>query len=242
MRPDLYPELFRVEDNHWWHRHKRLVVHQLISQFAASTGKVIDIGAGTAKILAELKQTGWQATGVDSEPKAISLARRRGVKLILADLAKPLPFDADKFDLILCLDVLEHLENDQQMVREIKRVVKSDGLVIISVPAYPWLFSYWDKMLGHQRRYSKTTLNQLIKASGLTNRYLGFFGFFWLAPAILIRYLKSKSKQPKSDFLTTPLPWLTLPILKLLSTIESRLLKITKLPWGLSLLCVCRKA
>src|SRR3989344_5206758 len=234
MRTDLYPELFRVEDKHWWHIHKRQVVWHFIHRLKRDPGTVLDIGAGMGKILAELKLHGWQVNGVDSEPQAISLARRRGIKLALADLNQPLPFTPNRFDLVLCLDTLEHLKNDRQMILEITRVTKPKGLIIISVPAYPWLFSYWDKILGHQRRYSWTTLKKLI-STALKIEYFGFYGFFWLPPAILIRWFKAKSIQPRSDFLTTPLPWLSLPLLRWLSWVEQQLLKVIQLPWGLSL-------
>ncbi|MFH2062025.1 MAG: methyltransferase domain-containing protein, partial [Candidatus Beckwithbacteria bacterium] len=71
MRQDLNKELFNVENNHWWHQHKRKLVHQLIQKYVSKPGVVLDVGAGTGKLLEELKLNGWQVSGVDGAIEAV---------------------------------------------------------------------------------------------------------------------------------------------------------------------------
>lgn len=243
MRQDLYKELFEVENHHWWHQHKREVIFKLAKRFA-NKGKVLDIGAGTGKILAEFKKIGWQVEGVDGEKEALVWSKKRGIKLKFMDFEKEaLPFKNNSFDLILALDVLEHLKDDKKVLAEIKRVAKKRSMIIISVPAYEKLFDYWDKIVGHQRRYSRQMLRQLIKSQNLQIEYLSYWFMYIFLPAVIIRKLKSLTPRKRgiSDFQEAVLPWLTIPILKVLSKIEQIMLSLVPLPFGLSLICIVRK-
>jgi SAM-dependent methyltransferase len=242
MKPGLYQELFQVENQHWWHEHKRKLAHFLIQKYARK-GRVLDLGAGTGKMLQELEDKGWQTEGLEGEKEAIEWSKKRGVKLRLFDLNKPrLPFKTNSFALAMALDTLEHLSNDLALLKEMKRLAKPQGLILITVPAYPWLFSYWDRMLGHQRRYSRKSVVNLIKKSGLKIEFLSYFSSFWLLPAVLVRVTKSfLSRKPVSDFQTTPFPSFSLPIIKLLSRVERIILSWTRLPAGLSIVCLARK-
>jgi len=243
MRQDLYQELFQVEDSHWWHQHKRNIVHQFINKLFTHPGKVLDLGAGTGKILSELKTKGWQVQGVDSSPQALKWSQKRGIKLKLADSAKqPLPFPSNHFDLILVLDFLEHLKSESRTLLSINKILKKSGYLIITVPAYPRLYSYWDKMLGHYRRYDKAALQEVLKNNGFKINQITYFFSFSLIPAILVRIIKKIfNRKQGSDFQTTPIPWLSIPILKCLGSIEKILLNFINLPFGLSILCLAQK-
>lgn len=244
MRRDLYKELFEVENKHWWHLHKQAVVYKFIERYSAK-GRVLDVGAGTGKILSDLKRKKWQVFGIDGEKEALFWAKKRGIKLKFLDLEKErLPFKDNYFDLVLSLDTLEHLKNEGGPLKEIKRVLKPKGIVLITVPAYCWLFSYWDKMLGHKRRYNLKLLKSGVEEVGLRIEYLGYFFCLFLLPALGVRIVKRLSgdkTQQISDFQTTPLPLISLPIIKLYSRIEKWFLRFARLPFGLSILCVARR-
>ncbi len=242
MRQDLYSELYQVENDHWWHQHKRKLVCQLISKYISQTGRVLDVGAGAGKLLQELNQIGWQVEGVDGEQEAVKWAKKRGVSIKSHDLNKKLPFRSNSFDLVISLDVLEHIKKDKQLLLEIKRVVRPGGFILVTVPAYQWLYSYWDKMLGHFRRYSKKEIKKLGKQVKLKMIFLSFYSSFYLLPAALIRLIKSKNNnQAVSDFQTTPIPFISIPILNFFGMIERLLVRFFKLPFGMSLICVFQK-
>lgn len=242
MRSDLYAELYEAEENHWWHRHKRAIAKQILEELKPSQGKVLDVGAGGGKLLSELQKKGWQSSGVDLEPKAKLQSQKRNINIQIADATKKIPFRTDYFDAVFAVDSLEHMENDWRALEEIKRVTKSGGVIYLSVPAYPALFSYWDKMLGHYRRYSREKLELLVTSTGLKIERLTFYLSFLLLPAMIVRQIKRLLNQNKvSDFQTMFFPWLVKPMLKLLTQAELVLLKKVNLPFGLSLICVCRK-
>lgn len=243
MRQDLYTELYQVENSHWWHRHKRKVVHQLINKFCHKKGRILDVGAGAGKILQEMKQAGWQVSGVDIEKQAQIESAKRGISVKLTDVSKNhFPFKDNSFDSVLALDLLEHLADNQRCLGEMKRVLKTKGIIIISVPAYEKLFSYWDKMVGHYRRYSAKSLQRLCRKNDLKIIFLSYYFSFLIIPALIIRLTKKLiNLEKKSDFQTNPLPKLIVPFIKILSKMEQILLRYVRLPFGLSLICVAQK-
>jgi len=240
MRRDLYPELYRVENSHWWHRQKRRVIHQLIRRYNPQTGKVLDVGCGAGKILWELQQLGWQSFGVDT---VLNQGRKRGLDIKKTDLqTQPLPYPANHFDLVICLDTLEHMANDRRLAAEMARVAKPGGIIIISVPAYQWLFSDWDSMLGHFRRYTKKTLLRSTVKSGLKLKFASYFFSFLLLPAVFVRLIKIIIRQKQqSDFAADPLPILTHGVVGFFGSLELLWLNRLAIPFGLSLAGVFEK-
>jgi ubiquinone/menaquinone biosynthesis C-methylase UbiE len=239
MRQDLYPELSQVENNHWWHRQKRRLVHQLIKRSFLKPGKALDVGCGGGKMLLELKNLGWQSEGIDS---ILAEGRKRGLNIKKIDLQNQrLPYPNNFFDLIICLDTLEHIHNDKRLVKEMARVVKKGGSIIISVPAYQWLFSYWDRMLGHFRRYSESNLSATLPKKTVKIKLLSYYFSYLLLPAIFVRAVKIIFRRQTSDFTANPLPTLTYSLVDLLGTLEFTWLKYSKIPFGLSIICVTEK-
>lgn len=243
MRHDLYQELYEVEDRHWWHQHKRKVVYKLINVFT-QRGKVLDIGAGTGKILQELKQKGWQVEGLESAEKAIQFCKKRGIETKFIDIQNQnFPFANESFDLVIILDVLEHLDDEKKVISEIERVLKPAGVVIVTAPAYPKLYSYWDKMVRHKRRYSQESLKRLFGRETFHLEYLSYFFLLHLLPAIIMRVIKSRKKTSRviSDFQCIPFSPLSTSGLEAYAKVEEFLVPKVRLPFGLSLVLVARK-
>jgi SAM-dependent methyltransferase len=245
MRRDLYAELYKVEDSHWWHQHKRAVVRMLLEQFARK-GEVMDLGSGTGKILEELRRRGWQVMGIDGAKEAVAWSKKRGIKVLRVDLEQPpLPVEENRFEAVLALDLLEHLHQDVQLIKEAYRILKPGGVLIATVPAYPWLFGYWDRMLGHQRRYNREELKEKLEQQGLRLKKLSYYFCLPLFPSLLVRGVKALvkpgGKTSISDFQTTPLAFISVPVLRAYSSLERAWLSRYNLPFGLSLLLVGQK-
>jgi len=251
MRLDLYQECFEQETYYWWHIAKQQLVISLIKKHSGNKKiKILDLGCGTGAMLAKLRTLGT-VFGADNSKLALKFAHKRGLKnLYLCDFNKDsLPFADNSYDVILILDVIEHIKNPKLLLDEISRVLAPDGLLIVIVPAYQSLWSYWDRILGHYRRYSKKKLLWLLKNHNFCPIYTSYLHATILAPATLVRLIRQKNYELKngriklknipSDF--RPLPkWLN-SILLSISSLERLILLRLGLPFGLSVIAVCQK-
>lgn len=109
-------------------------IDRLIRGVELSGKKVLDLGCGDGRVSAELIAQGAEVWGIDADEKAVGLAVQKGVKAELGDLEKPLPFEPEEFDLVLCLDTLEHIYDEAGLVGEIERVLKPSGFALLSIP------------------------------------------------------------------------------------------------------------
>ncbi len=161
----IYQDLFELEDSHWWHIAKRNMCVALIDRYIKFRNlKILEIGCGTGRNIQELVQFG-NVWGIDSSAHAISFCRKRGLKNVSLGISEKINHMDRKFDLVTMLDVLEHTE-DTKTVKEVKRVLKSRGYFLITVPAFMWLWSKWDEVLHHKRRYTKASLSNILKGNG----------------------------------------------------------------------------
>jgi len=246
MRADLYKDLYQKENYYWWHVGKRRLIKSLIRNYIINKDlkrkklKILDVGCGSGKMTEDLKVFG-EISGIDSSKKAIVFCKKRGLKDVYKiDIGDKLPFPEKTFDLVLVLDVLEHIENDQKVLRNLKRIMKEEGFLILTVPAYQRLFSYWDKMLGHRRRYTKNGLTRKLRRNGYQILKISYFNSFILIPAIVFRFFKSKLKEnkPPSDFVN--LPRFFNSFLLFLSDLEREILKLANTPFGLSIIAIVK--
>jgi SAM-dependent methyltransferase len=155
----------------------------------------------------------------------------------------PLPFEDNTFDVITILDVLEHLDDDRAMLRELHRVLRRGGLLLLSVPAYRFLWGPQDEIAHHKRRYVSPEIKQRLREAGFKLRRLSYFNTF-LFPAIagvrVLRPYKPGSADLKSDFtMTKPGPMNSL--LGRLFALEAPLVERVDLPFGVSILGLAYK-
>lgn len=239
MRLDLYEDLYLQEEKHWWHISKRNVVERMLDAFLRNKkNKILDIGCGAGKTMDMLSRIGtvW---GLDNSKTALSFCKKRGGFRHLAfGEAADTGFQDDFFDVITILDVLEHTEEKATLL-ETKRILKPGGIMIIIVPAYQWLWSNWDDVLKHKKRYTKGYLETVVKDYGFTILRSSYMYSFLVLPVFIFRKLKSHKKSYESDFLTNP------PLINFLSTLLSNIERYFVVrgwvPFGTSLILVCKK-
>lgn len=238
MRHDLYKDLYLQEEKHWWHISKRNVVKQMLKIFLTNNShQILDIGCGAGKTMDMLSSFGavW---GLDKSKTALFFCKKRGFEHLIHGDAADTGFEDDFFDVITLLDILEHTDEDATL-RETKRILKKGGTIIIIVPAFDWLWSRWDDVLGHKKRYRKDYLEAIVRKHDFTVLRSSYMYSFLLLPALIFRKLKSYKKSYTSDFLTNPL--LVNVLFTLLSSIERFFVLRGWIPFGTSLLLVCRK-
>jgi SAM-dependent methyltransferase len=230
-----------LERRHWWYRGRRKVLESALSRLGLpEPTEVLDIGCGTGGTLELLGRYG-SVSGVDVNPRAVEWARRRGLGEIQEAGAESLPYDDARFGLVTYLDVLEHVRDDEAALAEAARVTRPGGVLLITAPAYPRLFSGHDVAAGHLRRYRVRALLTPAERVGWSRILLTHFNMLVL-PAVAVRRILTRSTStPRSDLLATPAV-LDAPLCALLRAEASMIQAGIRLPAGLSILLALRRS
>jgi SAM-dependent methyltransferase len=237
----IYQQLYDLEDGHWWFRGRRAVLWALMRRAGLPEGsRVLDAGCGTGRNLAEFGALGT-AQGVDPSPAAIEFCRRRGLTGVTAAGIEELPFEDGAFDLILATDVLEHVERDDLAAAELRRVAAPGAVLVVTVPAYRWLWSQHDDSHHHLRRYTAPALRSRLAAAGWRAEVLTYFNSLLLPPIALVRLLARRRAAQRTDYQLTG--GLVNRLLELPMRAEAALIERgARFPAGVSIGMVCRPA
>jgi len=229
-----------VEDQYWWYRGRRRIVLDVVRSLSLpGEPRILDAGCGSGRNLVELAAFG-SAVGLEPSARGAEVARARGVGEVVEAEIATMPFDDSSFDLIACLDVLEHIEDDLGALRALRRVARPRGVLLITVPAYPRLWSAHDELNEHYRRYTRSTLLGRAAEAGWRPIRTTHFNLLLLPVAVAVRLvdrLRSSEAQGDSELVRTPaaLNWLLEQPLRA----EAALLRSgRRIPAGLSLVGV----
>ena len=242
MDRDYELQTHRAEDRHWWYRGRRNVIERVIADLRLpARARILDAGCGSGRNMIELARHGT-VTGVELSDTSIDIARARGTGEVIGGSVLDMPFDGDSFDLSVCLDVIEHLEDDLNALRELRRVLAPGGSLLVTVPAYQWLWSGHDEVNHHHRRYTRRSLQRVAEQAGWEQVRTTYFNSLLLPVAILLRVLDRFSRKTTESSLDLwvppePLNWLLERPLALEAALIGR---GGRIPAGLSLLAVFR--
>jgi len=232
----------RAEDRHWWYRGRREVLERVIADLRLpARARILDAGCGSGRNMVELARHG-KVTGVELSPASVSLARERNAGDVIAGSVLDMPVESDNFDLAVCLDVLEHLADDVGALRELRRVVVPGGSLLVTVPAYQWLWSGHDEVNHHHRRYSRRSLERAAAQAGWEKVRTTHFNSLLLPVAVMLRVLDRFNRSTTESSLDLwvppqPLNW----VLERPMLLEAGLIgRGGRIPVGLSLLAVFR--
>jgi SAM-dependent methyltransferase len=242
MDRDYELQTHQAEDRHWWYRGRRKVLERVVEDLRLpARARILDAGCGSGRNMVELARHGT-VTGVELADASVALARERGAGEVIAGSVLEMPFEADSFDLAASLDVIEHLEDDLAALRELRRVVAPGGSLLVTVPAYQWLWSGHDEINHHFRRYTRRSLQRAGEEAGWHQVRTTYFNSLLLPAAILLRVLDRFSRKTTESSLDLwvppqPLNWLLERPLQLEAAMIGR---GGRIPAGLSLLAVFR--
>jgi SAM-dependent methyltransferase len=241
MERVIYHKTAAIEDIHWWFIGRRFITEQIIQGLSLqNNAEILEVGCGTGGNLGLLAKYG-QVYGVELDEQALEYSRKRKIGTILqGSLPDEIPFADRLFDLIVMTDVLEHVEADQLSLERLYARLKSGGHLLVTVPAFPALWSRHDESHHHKRRYTRGELRtKFIKAQYCIVK-ANYFNFF-LFPVIVTRRLMQRFfRKTNTDDLVLPSPLINELLAKLFAS-EGYLLKVVSLPFGLSLLFVGHK-
>lgn len=195
MQPDAYREMAAVEDRHWWFVGRRTILSAVLERMRlAPDAKILEIGAGTGGNLRLLSKFG-KVSGVEMCREARELAQQKApaTDVRLGRFPDDNPFAGRRFDLICLFDVLEHIEQEAETLAAIRDSLTPGGCVLLTVPAYPWLWSGHDAFLQHKRRYTRRGLVRAVTATGFQVEKLTSMNTF-LFPLLVVNRCWSRMR------------------------------------------------
>jgi SAM-dependent methyltransferase len=230
---------------HWWFRGRRKILESVVRhEFTARTPLAIaSLGCGPAEGLSwlvPLAAAGGRVVGVDSEPSHAT-ALPPGVRSVVARI-EAVPLRSGSLDVVLALDVFEHIPDDAAGLREAARLLRPGGRLIVTVPALESLWGNQDEVSHHLRRYSKATLWRAFDRAGLPRPRITYFNSLLFPAIAAVRWLRrglGADEPARSDFEDTA-PGLANDVLAALFAAERHLVSRVPLPIGVSLLAILR--
>jgi len=236
-------QLSEFEEDYWWNTGRKKIVCDLIKEQIKDIKnlEILDVGCGTGGTSTAFLKFG-NVTGTDFSSLALKFAKNKGLTNVVRSSVTSIPFRSEKFDIITVLDVVEHVQEDKQVLKEIWRMLKPNGIVVVTVPAFQFLWSEHDIASMHVRRYNNSTIIKILKDSEfkiIRSSYFVSFLFPFIAAYRLLAKRKIKEPNPKCDLVKFPQPINN--FFEKIMFFENRLLKKVNLPFGLSIVCIAKK-
>lgn len=247
MKTEFYAEYYEIEHVHWWFLGRWRIFADLLDEVLGQrrgTVRALDVGCGTGTWLGHLEAFG-PAFGVDYSADAARFCRSRGREHVVQGSAVELPVADASFDLVCALDMLEHVQDDIASLRELGRVCCPGGHVLVTVPAYQFLWGRQDEISLHLRRYTARGLRRAIEAAGLCVTRLTYFNTILFPVVAALRLGRrilpgSWRDDTVSDFSMTR-PGRVNDLLARIFGVESALVGRVSLPFGVSILALASK-
>jgi SAM-dependent methyltransferase len=244
MMGHTYPILFRVEQSHWWHIGRRRIlagfVEDICSRVTDRRPRILDVGCGTGANLLMLSKYG-DAEGVDVSEDALAFCRERGLDKVKLGAGEELPYEDGTFDLVTAFDVVEHMDDDLAGLREMRRVLRPGGRVLLFVPAFMFLWGLQDDVSNHRRRYRMSQLRHVMEEAGFEIERTTYANITFFLPILLMRKLMRFTGIKAESENNINVSALNRILGRILGA-ESLILKFMNLPFGVSGLCVGRAA
>jgi SAM-dependent methyltransferase len=240
---------YELGKSYWWLVGKYRVIADAVSRhfphsIEGRAPRILDLGCGPGNLLDSLAPYG-DTFGSDFSQDALRFCSGRGFSRLFRADFHSLPLRERSFDLITCIDVLEHLSDDRQAIRELVRILRPGGVLVVTVPAFMFLWGDHDTIYGHHRRYTTGELRERFEAAGLRVHKLSYFEPLFLLPLLVYRRLKklfgngAGRLEERDDFLKLPAP-LNAALCHMIAA-ERFPLRYLNFPFGVTVLAVASR-
>jgi SAM-dependent methyltransferase len=243
VNPEEYRRMADLEGIGWWYVGMRGIARALLTPLLPKdpqgSRRILDAGCGTGWNLQELSSFG-HTYGVDLSPLAVITTQRRGGRVAQGDVLG-LPYETASFDVVTSFDVLYHawIKDDTQAVKELSRVLRPGGLMLLKVPALKILWGAHDEAVHSRHRYTRSEVEALLARAGLT-LIRSTYANSLLFPVLLTRRVLDRLLNRHGSDVAL-LPPLLEQIFGTLLRIEAGLIRVFDLPLGASVFAVARK-
>lgn len=249
MEAAYYQEYAAIQRDHWWYRARAEILEAILARHLDANRQrlILDIGCGPGGMRPMLSQFGRLAS-TDFTFEALQFCASQKLDHLVAADGMRLPFRDACFDAAVAFDVIEHLSDDGLGARELFRVLKPQGSLFVTVPAFQFLWGRQDVVSHHFRRYNAAGLSTILQGAGFHVEQISYFNTFLFPPIAAIRLTyrllglnrTRAGKEMKSDFSMAHRGWQNELPRKIFAAEKAFLLR-GNLPFGVSLLCVARK-
>ena len=245
MTPEAY-EALSIDTTHWWFVGRRAIIRDIIGQIPVpSHAHIVEIGAGAGGNLPMLHaiaaKHGGSVTAVEQDPLSRQRAiERSGLEVQGGSLPDDMPAIAQS-DLIVLLDVLEYIEDDASALKYVATLVKPNGHVLITVPAFNFLWSDHDRAHHHCRRYTKKGLDRVLRETGFEIERITYFNTILFPVILMARVVGNMLPVPHSPSGDVSMPGKAAnAFLTKLFGSETYLLRKANLPVGVSVMAIAK--
>jgi SAM-dependent methyltransferase len=241
MEDHYYQHMADIQARHWWYEGRRRILDTVIKRLSLpATARIIEVGCGTGANLLMLKQHG-HVVGVEPH----DFGRHHAAEVSACDvqsgmLPDGLPFTGP-YDLVGVFDVIEHVDDDAGSLKTLHALTAPGGYALFTVPAWMFLWSQHDVINHHKRRYTKPAFKALLKAAGYEVIFISYYNILLFPVITAIRMAKNILHITDRPDMTAPPPGPLNAFLCALFASERHILGRLALPFGVSIIALCRK-
>jgi SAM-dependent methyltransferase len=242
MKPGTFNLIFEKEQEYWWYVGRLNTIRNLLTYLnVGDKNRILNLGCGTAGLVRGLSDFG-EIHNLDIDENALRFCKERWPKNVIQADCLSLPFKEQTFDLVLALDILEHMEDDREVLKQIHGILKYKGYLIITVPSFKFMWSARDDIGCHKRRYNRAQILKKVEFSAFSLVKISYFNTLLFPIAFFEKqYMRLKKKTIEPDAFLPKIPAYLNKLFTMILSIEGKILKKYNLPFGLSLIAVCQK-